>query len=509
MALKQIRGLGWLGEMTRRDMLAFVPAAGLAGYWYGMPGALLVVSAAVAVAWMARDPANAAAKPLPTIDPATQLPARAVAEAALDEALAICAESNHSTAAFVVGLDDAETLARTHGEADYAQILRRTAERLHDALREYDTVASLGGGRFGVALAAVRRADLESVLQIAARLQSSVEVPISLDTRAVYLSAHVGFCLMSRAPGLRGAAMLGAAETAADEALRFGPGSIRAYSDEIRHGARERSDQADAVCAALEDGQIVAHFLPQLSSDTGAVSGFELVPCWLHPAQGFLDAADFMPAVHAAGMRARLTEVLLYHGFSAARGWAKLGLGTVTLTLPLSIDELRDPKLPERLKWELDRFEFTPADLRLQLPEAATADPAQEIIGHSLAALSGIGCTIELCGFGAGPASITAIRKCAVRRLRIEREFVARVDSDPDQQAIVAAILSLAEQLKLETLADGVANLGEHSMLAQLGCGYVQGPAIARAMAYDDTIDWIERHRGKLRATPRAPRRKR
>ena len=240
MAIKEIRGLSWLGEMTRRDMLAFVPAAGLAGYWYGLPGAILVVSAAVVVAWLAREPGSQLAPAAPALDPTTQLPLRAAAEATLDAALVETAATSRGTAAFVFGFDDGAALAASAGEAGFAQILRRTAERLHGALREHDMVAQLEGGRFAVVLAPVRRADLESVLQIAARLQAAVEVPLSLEASTVYVSAHVGFCLLSRTPARSGTAMLAAAETAADEAARFGPGAIRAYSSEIRQESRVR-----------------------------------------------------------------------------------------------------------------------------------------------------------------------------------------------------------------------------------------------------------------------------
>ena len=509
MALKDIRGLAWLGEMTRRDMLAFVPAAGLAGYWYGLAGAILVVSAAVAVSWLARDPGFGTAPEVPVLDPATQLPLRAAAETALDAALDDTAATSRGTAAFVIGFDDGAALAASAGEAGFAQIRRRTAERLHGALRENDLVAQLEDGRFAVVLAPVRRADLESVLQIAARLQAAVEVPLSLDASTVYVSVHVGFCLLSRTPARNGAAMLAAAEAAADEAQRLGPGAIRAFSSEIAQVARTRSDLVAQAGAALEEGQIVAHFLPQLSSDTGEISGFELVPCWLHPERGFLTAAEFEGAIAACGLHARLGEVLLYQGFAALRGWARAGLDTATLALPISLHELRNPKLPERLKWDLDRFETAAARLHLLVPETAAQDTGQEMASHTVTKLAQLGCNIDLAGFGNGPAPISAIRKFSVRRLRLERGFVAHVDTDPEQQRLVAAILSLAERLGVETLADGVASVGEHAMLAQLGCGHVQGPAIARAMAYEDTIDWIERHRAKLHATPRLGRKKR
>lgn len=509
MALESVRGLGGMRSLLRREMLAFLPALAFAGYWYGLAGLGLVSATAAAVAWLSRT-----AKPIvadvPKIqDAPKRLSPRIAAEVALDAALEDAAATNRGTAAFVLGFDDVAALHERHGAAGYEQLVRRTTERMQGALRENDLVAILGGGRFAAVLAPVRRADLESAIQIAVRLQAAVEAPMSLDAGTVHVSAHLGFCLISRTPVRRGAAMLAAAEAAADEALRCGPGAIRAFSVEIQKTREARAELVEDVGAALEGGQILAHFLPQISTDTGVVTGFGLAPCWLHPERGFLPDSELLPVIDACGLRARLSEVLLYHGFSALRSWGKNGLHSVSLSLSLSRDELLDPRLAEKLKWELDRFEVAPERLRLEVSEAVASDAAPEMVGRSLGALSRLGCPIDLAGFGNGPAPILAIRKCAVRRLRIERGLVANVDTDPEQQKMMVAILSLAEHLGIETLADGVASLGEHAMLAQLGCSHVQGPGIARAMAYEDTLDWLERHRAKLRTTPRLYRDKR
>ena len=100
-------------------------------------------------------------------------------------------------------------------------------------------------------------------------------------------------------------------------------------------------------------------------------------------------------------------------------------------------------------------------------------------------------------------ASIANIRRFSVGRIKIDRSFIMKVDTDPDQQHMVAAILTMAEQLNLETLGEGVETVGEHAMLAQLGCGHIQGFGLARPMPFADTQEWMQKHLSKLAKTPK------
>ena len=174
-----------------------------------------------------------------------------------------------------------------------------------------------------------------------------------------------------------------------------------------------------------------------------------------------------------------------------------------TVAVNFSADELRNPRLAEKLKWELDRFDLEPKRLCVEVLENVVAGTDNDVIVANIAALSKLGCGIDLDDFGTGNASITSIRRFAIRRIKIDRSFVTRVDEDREQQKMVSAILSMAERLGLATLAEGVETSAEHAMLAQLGCGDVQGFGIARPMPVDETMDWIARQRSRISGTPR------
>ena len=138
------------------------------------------------------------------------------------------------------------------------------------------------------------------------------------------------------------------------------------------------------------------------------------------------------------------------------------------------------------------------------------AEVDDDSIPKNIAMLSEIGCAASIAGqiddFGTGHASIAAIRRFAVNRIKIDRSFVARIDEDAEQQRLLSAILMMAERLELEALAEGVEwrsrALGERSVLAQLGCEHVQGYGIARPMPFEDTLIWIAGHVEKLKAAP-------
>ncbi len=492
------------GALRRPELMVFMPAVTLAAFWLGGERILILTALALPMLFAAAGAFRVEERtPAPLADRLNGLALRPQIVAAMDEVLRQTQVTGLTTACLVVLFDEAERLVDRHGRAAQTEILARSAERICSALRTGDTVARLEGGGFAVALGPVRRLDLEQMVQLAARLQAALAPPIAIDAARHYVTCSIGFCLAVRAPLATGKALLDAAQVAADEALRNGPGAIRAYAPDM---ARKRADR-DAFRAvletALDEGQIVPYFQPQLSTDTGAITGFEALARWHHPERGLVPPAEFLPAIEDAGLSERLGEVILYHALVALTRWERAGHRIPTIGVNFSAAELRDPRLAEKLKWELDRFDLAPERLSVEVLETVVAQTDNDVIVANIAELARMGCGIDLDDFGTGHASITNIRRFAVRRIKVDRSFVTRIDEDREQQRMVSAILSMAERLGLETLAEGVETAGEHAMLGQLGCGHVQGFAIGRPMPLADTLPWIEAHRARLPLAPR------
>jgi EAL domain-containing protein (putative c-di-GMP-specific phosphodiesterase class I)/GGDEF domain-containing protein len=429
---------------------------------------------------------------------------RARIELALDHALA---RPGQTAACLVIHVDDMVRFTEQLGPRASEGISDAILQRLGRAVRDADRLERLDSGNFAVALAPAARFDLEGLLQIAARLQVSVLDPIEVDATTVRISLSVGFAMADRLADPTGPALLVAAEAAMLEARAAGAGSIRAHSAELQHRRDTRAALAGDVRHALETGQIRAWFQPQICTDTGKVSGFEALARWQHPTRGLVPPGEFLPAIEAAGRMEQLGQVMLAQSLAALSTWDRAGHDVDSVAVNLSAAELRDPSLPNRLAWEIDRHDLTPDRLTVEVLESVISDAPDDIISRNIAALAELGCGIDLDDFGTGHASITSIRRFAVSRIKIDRSFVSRLDTDREQQRMVAAILTMCERLDLAAVAEGVETPGEHTILAQLGCGHVQGFGIARPMPFDETLAWLDRHRASLTAPPDVCRR--
>lgn len=501
----------WAGvrsAVSGPHVAAFLPALMLGAYWFGGEGVLLtaaVIFPAVFAFFIvfSRNQTRES-----RVDSVTGLPRRDALLDALNEGLAgRVAGDEDARIAVVIEIDGFSRLREQYGEHGAEAIQRQATDRLVGVLRDTDVVAKIGPGFFGLALARTPRVDLETIIQLAGRMQDALADPISLDGARVLVTASVGFALPSRVPEATGEAFLAAAESALEEARRSGPGAVRAFARGMRPRVEIPNDMTRDVTRALENGEIHPWYQPQVSTDTGEVTGFEALARWQHPDRGLISPGAFLPAIAQAGLFDRLGEVMLYHSLTALRDWDEAGLEVPGVSVNFSADELRNPRLYDKVRWELDRFEIAPGRLTVEVLEDVVARFDDDTTTRNIAALSRLGCSIDLDDFGTGHASIANIRRFDVNRIKIDRSFITHVDTDRDQQNMVAAILTMADRLGLETLGEGVESHGEHAMMAQLGCSHVQGYSIARPMPFEEATEWLSMHRSKLTAPAGLPRR--
>ena len=489
--------------IRRPEIMAFLPAVTLAAFWFG--GERVLVATALGLPMLfALFGAFRHDTTVPEFpDVLGGLSSVPQMERHLTGVLQAAPVTGETTGILVVMVDGLHDIETSYGNATVAALQERLADRLISALRGPDMIARVRPGCFAVMLAPMRRLDLEAMIQVAARLQSAIAPAMSVDATRIYITGSVGFCLAARAPQQTAAGMIAAASAAALDALRSGPGAIRAYSAEISMRHQQTEDLRDSLERAFDEGQIQPWFQPQVSTDTGALTGLEALARWVHPERGVVPPAEFLPAVMDAGLAARLCDTMLAGALSSLRKWDQAGIRIPRVAVNFSESELRDPRLVERIKWELDRFDLRPDRLCIEILETVVADSTADIIQRNLAGLSRLGCPLDLDDFGTGHASLGSIRRFGVGRLKIDRSFVTHLHEDREQQRTVAAILSLAEQLGLDTLAEGVELQEEHNMLAQLGCKHVQGYVLARPMPFDDVVPWLTQYRTGLRPVPR------
>jgi len=426
-----------------------------------------------------------------SLDPITGLNLREAVVHALDQSIRQSARRERSTGAMVIEIDRFKLLEERHDRAAVELILRTVARRLQSSLRGTDLAARLEGATFAVALSPVRRLDLEAAIQLSTRIQQAITEPIAVDGANVYITASVGFSLASRLDAPDGQSILQTATSALIEAQRFGPGAVRSFSPAMHNRIVNRNELITNVNQAMESGQIRAFFQPQVSTRTGDITGFEALARWQHPKRGLIPPIEFLPALAQSGLMDKLGEIMVRDALDALARWDALGFDIPRIGVNFSNEELRDPRLVDRISWELDKHDLGPGRLSIEVLETVVATRAEDIVMRNLADLAKLGCSLDLDDFGTGHASITSIRKYSIERIKIDRSFVTKIDEDPEQQKMVTAILTMAERLGLDTLAEGVETAEERHMLAKLGCGHIQGFGVARPLAPEDVDTWI------------------
>lgn len=489
---------------TGPQVLAFVPALCLAAFWLGGEMALMLVALGLPLLVVAVNPHALRAEGA-ALRKVRGLVSRTDFAMLIEEVNTSARQDGRNSMIMVLELNEYEGLVERYGQAAAEDVTTRIGDRFEGMLREHDAVSQLGDRRFGICLGPVQDLDLEACIQLSGRLQSCVEEPVNLDGSTVFTTAAIGFCLLKRAPGSTGKAWFEAAETALNEARKRSPSAIRAYSNEMRKIAAARNLMRDDAQAALENGQMQPWFQPQINTDTGKVSGFEALARWIHPERGVISPNEFLPVLEECGLMDRLGEVMLYHTLTALKAWDSVGVHVPYAGVNFSDSELNNPRLVDKVQWELDRFDLGPDRLAVEILETVVSSSPGDTVARNVKALGDLGCRIDLDDFGTGNASIAAIRRFNVTRIKIDRSFVTKADRDPDQRTVVSAILTLAERLEIETLAEGIETVGEHALLSQLGCDHVQGFGIGRPMPFDKTVDWIQQHEAKLAQTPKVP----
>lgn len=485
--------------MTGPHILAFLPAAVLGAFWIGGEGYLLAVSLGFPVLYALSGGFGQFSRATGAVE---LPPLEVILETRLHEAH----QQQKSFGCFLITLDDFEELLDRYGQSASDRVMDRVADRVGAALRHGDLVLRPEQDMIAVVLAPVRLLDLESAIQLARRLQAAVEEPISLDATSVFISCSIGFSLSQQHSHRNGMRMMQNTRAALYDARANAPSAIRAWSVGMKAPRMNRSNMEDQAIRALETGDIHPWFQPQISTDTGHITGFEALARWIHPEQGIIPPGDFLPVLESAGKLERLGEVMLSRTLAALTDWDRAGVNVPSVGVNFSEPELRNTKLIEKISWELDRFDLTASRLSVEVLETVVAASPDDMIARNINALSQMGCKIDLDDFGTGHASISSIRRLAVQRIKIDRSFVMKVDKDPEQQRMVTAILSMAERLGLDTLAEGVETAGEHALLAQLGCGHVQGFGIARPMPFEQTLDWIRAHEARIKEPPQIGR---
>lgn len=247
---------------------------------------------------------------------------------------------------------------------------------------------------------------------------------------------------------------------------------------------------------ALANGDIHPWFQPQIHSVTQKVVGFEALARWLHPHRGLIAPQDFLNIVDEHRLWNALSDAILHCALHALAEWDKANLNVPRIGVNFSAQEMQSTDLVHRIQRALTKHNITADRLVIEVPETIVATCHNSALNTTLTTVRALGCLIDLDDFGAGHASLSSVLNLPIDRVKIDRTFITKMNNSAQHTAKVGAILDMAKQMDLETLAEGVETAEQMDTLKQLGCTYVQGFWIARPMPPVVATEWMQtRHK--------------
>jgi diguanylate cyclase (GGDEF)-like protein len=427
-------------------------------------------------------------------DPLTGLPNRMLFGETLARAVAQAARHQRRLAVMFVDLDNFKRVNDTLGHRAGDELLRLASARLASTLRAHDTlsrqsashgassIARLGGDEFIVLLTDVPSAS--DAAGVARRLVEVLREPVTVQGTEVFVGGSVGVAMYPD-DGTDTDTLLMNADTAMYRAKASGRGAYQLYDRTMNDRALDHLRMETRLRRALERDEFVLHYQPRVDVVSGCIVGAEALIRWQHPERGLLPPADFIPMVEEAGLVIPIGEWAIRTVCKQSAAWTKGGMRPLSIAVNLASTHLRERGLPDLVREALREFGVPARSLEIEVTESILlADPELSIsIAQQLAEM---GVQLSIDDFGTGYSSMGYLKKLPIAALKIDRSFVRDLVTDPDDEAIVSAIIALAHSLKLRVVAEGVETAAQLERLQTMECDEYQGFLTSRAVEPDE-----------------------
>jgi diguanylate cyclase (GGDEF)-like protein/PAS domain S-box-containing protein len=431
-------------------------------------------------------------------DSLTGLANKALFRDRVEHGLARAARRDSLLAVLFLDLDNFKTVNDSLGHTAGDELLVAVAKRLQDCLRTVDTTARLGGDEFAVLLE-----DLGSRLEatlVADRLIAASAKPFMVAGREVFVGASIGVAFFD-------------AETSSDQLLRnadlamyrakaCGKGRVETFEVEMHAAAVERLELGADLRQALVGGELVVHYQPVVALDTGVIAGVEALVRWDHPERGLLGPSVFVPLAEESGLIQDLGRQVLFEACRQTRRWQidHPSEPPLEVNVNLSPHQLTHKDLLDQVAAALEISGLPPSSLVLEITEGVMMRDTEAAI-HKLRSLKALGVSLALDDFGTGYSSLSYLQRLPIDVLKIDRAFVAAIESTEDKATLARAIVSLARTLGLRCVAEGVETAAQLEILTELGCDLAQGYYLSRP-AQGPAVEDMLRCRSRRREEP-------
>lgn len=422
-------------------------------------------------------------------DPLTNLPNRTLFRDRLSQAMAHAKRNRSTLAVLLLDVDRFKTINETLGHEWGDKLLVGVAERLMGELQEGETLARLGGDEFVFLFPQVH--DVEEIAHRARAVLSVLQKPFRLGEHDLHLTTSMGIALYPN-DGQEADTLLKNAEVAMYRAKEQGRNNYQMYTAVMNTKVFNRLVLENSLRRAIERNEFVVYYQPQVEVKTGRIIGMEALVRWRHPDLSLIFPTEFIGVAEETGLILPLGELVLETACRQTRTWSERGYTPLRVSVNLSARQFTQPNLAWRIEEILKKTGLPPHQLELEITESIAMRDA-EFSAQVLHTLRKMGVKTALDDFGTGYSSLSYLKILPIDTLKIDRSFVNDVLDDPNDAAIVKAILALAASLKLSVVAEGVEKEEQLNFLKAAACPLVQGYWVSHPLPAEEFEELLKK----------------
>jgi diguanylate cyclase (GGDEF)-like protein/PAS domain S-box-containing protein len=420
-------------------------------------------------------------------DALTQLPNRALLRDRLDNALAGARRKNKKIAILSLDLDRFKLVNDSSGRSFGDSILKVIAKRLQNCTREGDTVARVGGDEFLVLLGCVENAADAAIA--AQRIMDALKPSLIIHGQSLCLGCSIGVSV-SLADDEDGEALIKNADAAMVYAKQNGRGNVRFFTDEMNAQAVERLAMHKNLQLALDRKEFFLVYQPQLAIESRRITGFEALIRWQQPEMGLVPPDRFISMAENNGLILPIGEWVLRTACAQGRKWQKDGLPAIPVSVNVSAVQFCQASFCDLIRDVLRETGLSPEYLELELTESLLLSNANVTLSI-LQELKEMGVKLAIDDFGTGYSSLSYLKQFPVGKLKIDRSFIRDIPENCDDAAITSAIISMAKNLRLKVIAEGVETEEQISFLRGHQCDEIQGYYFSKPVSPDEAASLL------------------
>lgn len=415
-------------------------------------------------------------------DVLTGLPNRLLLRDRVDQALTHAERHGQRLALLFMDLDNFKQVNDTLGHDTGDQLLQAVTQRIQQCLRETDTLSRQGGDEFVILLRDL--ADEQAAVPVLDKLLAQMQRPFLLDGHELTTSVSIGVALYPE-DGRSFDVLMKKADMAMYQAKENGRATYHFFNETMSHRASEHLALRNGLRRALDAGEFELHYQPQVELASGRVIGAEALLRWNAPGEGLIMPGRFIPVAEESGLIVPIGEWVLMEACRQARAWQQAGLAEVCVAVNLSAVQFRRGNVEQSVLRALEATGLPPHALELELTESLMIQNVEQVLA-TVRRLKLLGVKLSIDDFGTGYSSLSYLKRFDVDKLKIDQSFVRDLASDPDDAAIVRAIVQMARSLNLKTIAEGVETEDMRHMLRVFQCDEAQGYLFARPLPADE-----------------------